>query len=95
MILLPSPDALTELNIAIIETIKNEKCECMVFDSISTLLTYRDGPLVARFMDFLIGKVRDLGAGALLTCLEGDSNTQTLHEVELHVDKTVHAKAQP
>jgi KaiC/GvpD/RAD55 family RecA-like ATPase len=86
---IPSPDALTDLNIAIIETIKNEKCDYLIFDSISTLLTYRDDPLIARFVDFIVGKVKSLKSKALFTCLESDSKSQAVSEISLHVDKII------
>ncbi len=87
---IPSPDALTDLNIAIIETLKNENCGILVFDSLSTLLTYRDGPLVARFTDFVVGKVRELKARAIFTCLENDSKTQAISEITIHMDRVAH-----
>jgi KaiC/GvpD/RAD55 family RecA-like ATPase len=85
----PSPDALTDLNIAIIEIIKNEKCDYLVFDSISTLLTYRNDTLVARFTDFVVGKVKELKSKAIFTCLNGDSKTQAIQEISLHVNKVI------
>jgi KaiC/GvpD/RAD55 family RecA-like ATPase len=85
----PSPDALTDLNIAIIETIKNEKCDFLVFDSVSTLLTYREDPLIARFVDFIVGKVKSLKSKAIFTCLESDSKSQAISEISLHVDKII------
>lgn len=86
---IPSPDALTDMNIAIIETMKNEKCDYLVFDSISTLLTYRKNPLVARFTDFVLGKIKDLKGRAIFTCLDGDSKAQAIQEISLHIDKVI------
>ncbi len=87
---IPSPDALTELNIAIIETIKKEKCEYLIFDSLSTLLTYREGPLVARFADFVIGKVREFKSRVVFTCLANDSKSQAIREISIHMDNVAH-----
>jgi len=89
VVFIPSPDALTDLNIAIIETVKNEKCDYLVFDSISTLLTYQEDPLIARFIDFIVGKVKSLKGRALFTCLGSDSKTQAISEISLHVDKII------
>ena len=86
----PSPDALTDLNIAIIETIKDHKCDYMIFDSLSTLLTYQEDHLVARFTDYVISKVKDLKARAIFTCLEADSEKQAIKEISLHTDKVLH-----
>ena len=87
---IPSPDALTDLNIAIIEILKNEKCDYLIFDSISTLLTYRDDPLIARFTDFVLGKVRELKSKAIFTCLDVDSKSQAVQEISLHFDRIIH-----
>jgi len=91
VVFVPSPDALTDLNISIIETLKNEKCDYMIFDSISTLLTYKDDPIVARFTDFIIGKVKELKSKAIFTCSENDAKRQAVLEISLHVDKVINA----
>jgi KaiC/GvpD/RAD55 family RecA-like ATPase len=88
-IFVPSPDALTDLNIAIIETIKDEKCDYLIFDSLSTLLTYQEDHLVARFTDYVITKIKDLKSKAIFTCLKADSEKQAIKEISLHTDKVV------
>lgn len=91
VLFVPSPDALTDMNIAIIETMKNEKCDYLIFDSISTLLTYQKDALVARFIDFVLGKIKEFKGKTIFTCLEGDSKRQAIQEISLHVDKVIRA----
>ena len=88
-VFVPSPDALTDLNIAIIETLKDKKCDYLIFDSLSTLLTYQEGHIVARFTDYVIAKIKEMKGSAIFTCLEADSEKQAIKEISLHTDKVL------
>lgn len=61
-----SPSALTELSLTVLTDCKENKPECMLFDSLSTLLIYQKGEVVTQFIHSLTGKIRIIGCLGLL-----------------------------
>jgi len=58
---IPSPSHLTDLGIALtqaLESMKEKKSKFLILDSISTLLIYNDFETVAKFVHFIVSRLR-------------------------------------
>ncbi len=83
-----SPRSLTALGIAISESIKHLPGKKIMFlDSLSALLIHNDSNSVSRFSNFLINKMRSLGADAALLALGYDINKNTIKLLQSFVDE--------
>ena len=87
-----SPSALTQLSVMVIADCKENKPECVLFDSLSTLLIYQKGEVVTQFIHSLTGKIRTVGCVGIFTALEGDTDSDLIKEMGMFVDKVIHFK---
>jgi len=87
-----SPSALTQLSVMMIADCKEHKPECILFDSLSTLLIYQKGSVVTQFIHSLIGKIRTFDSVGIFTALEGDTDSDLIKEMGMFVDKVIHFK---
>lgn len=87
-----SASALTEMSIAIKQTIKTGQFEGLLFDSLSTLLIYNKSGPVGKFAHDLVNKIKAQGMTAVFTALKGDTDSQLLKEMGLFVDKVINLK---
>ncbi|MBI4153055.1 hypothetical protein HY497_00905 [Candidatus Woesearchaeota archaeon] len=83
---LSSPEAFTELSIAVSEILRTGKFDALLFDSLSTLLIYADGYRAERFAASLIEKTKSTGSLGVYTCLEGDVQSSLIQRSCMHVD---------
>ena len=81
-----SPEAFTELSIAISEILRTGKFDALLFDSLSTLLIYDGGYRAERFAASLIEKTKSTGFLGVYTCLEGDVQSSLIQRSCMHVD---------
>jgi KaiC/GvpD/RAD55 family RecA-like ATPase len=84
-----SPGALTELSVAIAKAMEKEKYSCLLFDSLSTLLVYESDTTIAKFVHFLMAKVRVVGCSAIFTCLKQDSDSILVKDINMFADKVI------
>jgi len=89
---IPSPSHLTEISLGISEDLKVNKPNCLLFDSLSTILIYQKGDVVTRFVHSLTGNIRKSGCVGVLTVLEGDTANTSIKEMSMFVDKVIHIK---
>jgi len=82
-----SPQALTELNITINKTLKKEKVDIIIFDSLSTLIAYNDSFMVVKFIHSFISNIRQLPTKILFTLLKEDEGNPAIKDVSMFVDK--------
>lgn len=87
-----SAASLTELGIAISETLKTGKFDVILFDSLSTLLIYNKSNVVCEFVHSLVNKIRALKVTAVFTALEEDTESELLKKVGLCVDDIIDCK---
>jgi hypothetical protein len=85
-----SPGALTELSVAISKVMDSGQFKYIVFDSLSTLLVYESDTTIAKFVHFLMAKVRVAGCNALFTCLKQDSDSVLIKDINMFADKVIH-----
>lgn len=85
-----SPQSLTEIGVAISQSVKYISGEKTVFlDSLSTLLVYNDSATVGRFSNFIINKMRNLGVDTVILALESDVNKDVIKVIVSFADKVV------
>ena len=86
-IFVSSPAALTELSIAISETLKSGYFGVVVFDSLSTLTIYDFHKGTAeRFVSHFINDLKARTTNGVLTCLEKDMDSNLIRSSCLFVD---------
>jgi len=88
-----APDNLTELGIAIQKTITGQQCDILLFDSLSTLLIYKNVQVVTQFVHSIVGQIGAANCIAVFTCLEGKKETDLIKDLSMFVDNTVHIPA--
>ena len=94
VIFIGSPKGLTSISIAIISAIKilpNER-RLLFMDSVSTLLTYNDIGSIAKFSQFLIGKMHKWGASGAIISLEKETESKIVNQLAQFCDKVIELK---
>ena len=90
------PLALNEISIAISEFgrefMKKETDYEILFDSLSTLLIYSNAEAIARFLQVLISKVKQLNGDILFTLEEGMHDEKAIMTIEHFMDSVVDVK---
>lgn len=89
VLMVSSPAALTELSVAIGESVKSRVFDVMLFDSLSTLNIYELGNRTERFTYHVINKIKSEDRKGIFTCLEDDVNTNLIKNLFMYVDKAL------
>ena len=85
-----SPGALTELSVAISKVMdRKEGFGYIIFDSLSTLLVYESDTTIAKFVHFLMAKVRVAGCNAIFTVLKQDADSILVKDINMFADKVI------
>lgn len=86
-----SPDSLTELSIAISESVKNMPGDkkLMFLDSLSTLLVYNQSGTVTKFAHFLFSKMKTEGVETIILSLEKEMEEKMTDQIAMFVDKVI------
>ncbi|MEW5955463.1 MAG: ATPase domain-containing protein [Candidatus Micrarchaeota archaeon] len=90
-VFLESPRNLTEFSIALNELIAAIPAgkKFVVIDSFNTLLLYNDATTVMRFIHFLSGRLRTLGAHAVFLSAKEETDEKTIAQLNQFVEKVV------
>jgi len=92
---IPSPSHLTDLGITLTEAInvlKNKERKFVIIDSLSTLLVYNDLETVARFMHFIISKLRVFGLVGILISIEKQIDEKAVNLLIEMCDEIIEVK---
>lgn len=84
-----SPDAITELKIAITKSLEAHGPEITLFDSLSTLLSYLSDEIIAIWTHDVITKFREKGTAAVFLCLRRDEESYLVKDIAMYVDKII------
>jgi len=86
-----SPDSLTELSIAITESVGNlrDKNKFIFLDSLSTMLIYNQTGTVTKFAHFLIGKMKTETVKMIIISLEKEMDPKLVSQISSFVDKVI------
>lgn len=71
------------------QIIEKEKLECIIFDSLSTMLIYQDDITVIRFAYDLITKIKVARGSGQFICLEEDIDSALVNGIAMFADKVV------
>ncbi|MFH0869546.1 MAG: hypothetical protein V1866_00635 [archaeon] len=85
----PAPNDLTKLSIQITKSLQTFDPDCIIFDSLSTLLIYEDNTITSQFVHALVNKANAFGVRIIFTCLKGDKEKQLAREMSLILDKVI------
>jgi len=86
---LSSVSDLTQLSLEIMEIVKKESPQILVFDSLSTLLVYLDETTAVRFLHYIITELRGTDTRVAFTVLDTESGSELVKDATLFVDKIV------
>ena len=84
-----SPQSLTEVSIAITNTLLKGNFNFLLFDSLSTLLIYHDEETIEKFIHFLINKMRALNFHGTMILLNEEKSNRLLPFVSQFSDATI------
>ncbi|MDD5133012.1 MAG: ATPase domain-containing protein [Candidatus Nanoarchaeia archaeon] len=87
-IFISSPNALTELSLAIGKNINNGALH-FIIDSLSNMLIYYDNETISKFVQDLIQKVRKKNKTLVLIISSKDKKSKLFDEIETLVDNTM------
>jgi KaiC/GvpD/RAD55 family RecA-like ATPase len=83
-----SPGALTELSIAI-KKLLDYDFEYLIFDSLSSLLIYRDMPIIKRWVVSTMGNIKKSNTKAIFYTLNLEGQQDIIKEADALVDKII------
>jgi len=86
-----NPGNLTDLGIAITEILKSmpEGKKCILFDSVSMLLIHIPTVTAAKFLHFVVNKLKLSGISGIFLCVEKGLDPVILSQMSAFVDKIV------
>ncbi len=83
------PSDLTEILVAVEKCLESKRFDGMIFDSISTLLSYQSEEMVIRFAHSLINKLRQHGTKGMFLCTKEDMKTSLMKNLNMLTDYSV------
>ncbi|UCD02923.1 MAG: CBS domain-containing protein [Candidatus Aenigmatarchaeota archaeon] len=84
-----TPADITEIMIAVDKALKTKKYFGLVFDSVSTLLTYHSEEIVSKFLHSLINKLRKHEVKGIFLCTKEDIKTSMMKNLNMLADYSV------
>ena len=85
---IPSPEALTELSLAIKTAIDTKGFDFLYFDSVNTLLIYNEFKTSEKFVHFIIAKLREGDVGGIIFSLEDASASKIIPSIMQFCDES-------
>ncbi|HII16553.1 TPA: hypothetical protein HA361_01445 [Candidatus Woesearchaeota archaeon] len=85
---LPTADDVQSLYAGIIKTVKEKGIDIVIFDSLSSLTTYKNFDEIVHFVTTLLGTLSILDCSAVFTCMQSDENAPLIQHVKMKVDKS-------
>ncbi len=89
-IFIQSPRGLTELSLAITDTINTGDYDFLFFDSISTLLIHNELRTAEKFSHYLINKLKHLDLRGIIISLDEEDSKRLLPILSQVCDKCIH-----
>jgi hypothetical protein len=84
-----SPQNFAQFNADLMQILEKEKPECLVFDSLSTILLYQPDLVIVRFAHDLIAKIIVAHACGKFACLLEDVNSTLIKDVSMFADSVI------
>ena len=89
-VLIQSPQALTELSIAITTVCNTGKFDFLYFDSLTTLLIFNELKTTEKFIHYMISKMRTFNLKGIILSMDEEKSKELLSMLEQLCDKMVH-----
>ncbi|MEM2874859.1 MAG: hypothetical protein QW567_02385 [Candidatus Hadarchaeales archaeon] len=89
VVFVSSPAAITELGIKVGETLRREKPDFLILDSISVMLIYVPEQEVLKFIHMLVSRFRASGICSLFTVLLEDTETRVVRNICMFADAVI------
>ncbi len=84
-----SPADMTEIMLAVEKVLEKKKHFGLIFDSVSTLLTYQPEEMVSRFTHSLVNKLRKYDVKGIFLCTKEDMKTTMMKNLNMLADYSV------
>jgi hypothetical protein len=84
-----SPSDLNEIMLSAEKCMESRKYSGLIFDSVSTLLSYQNEEMVVRFTHALVNKLRKSGIKGVFLCTKEDMNTALMKNLNMLADYSV------
>jgi archaellum biogenesis ATPase FlaH len=72
-----------------IKIIKERKINIMVFDSLSSLTSYKNMDEIINFISLLVGSLSALNCSSVFICLKIDKNYRLIQHIKMNVEKVI------
>ena len=86
-----SPHALVELSLVIKTSLSKGQFEVLLFDSLSSLLTYHKIETLTKFMHDLFNEIKKYGVAGVFT-LQAGTNKELLADISMFADNVIEVK---
>jgi len=83
------PEALTELNMTLGKALKTGKFDYLIFDSLSSLLVYKNLKIISEFTRNLTDKIKSTKTKGVFTVLEDNINPKLIENLSRHANKVI------
>ena len=83
-----SPNDVKSLYSGIIKAVKTTNADLLIFDSLSSLTTYKNVEQIIHFVTTLLGSLSLLYCSAVFTCLDTDQDSLLVKHMKMKVDKS-------
>ncbi len=84
-----SAENLTQMSLVICNALLKYKIDCVIFDSLSTLLIYHPEDTVLKFLHYIINNLRSRNVTAIFTTVKNEKNASFLENSKVFVDQTI------
>ena len=88
-IFVSSPNALTEISLAISKALNEKKCDALFFDTLSALLIYENAHSIIHFTHSILTKLQISSGKAVFIALKEDLNSELVKDLYMFVDKVI------
>jgi archaellum biogenesis ATPase FlaH len=82
------PSNLEKSGNLILNTIKTQKSDLVIIDSVSSLLVYKSDKEVMPFLEYLLSFLEEMKIDVILFALKQDINHPCIGQIEMRVDET-------
>jgi archaellum biogenesis ATPase FlaH len=82
------PSNLEKTGNLILNTIKTQKSDLVIIDSVSSLLVYKSDKEVMPFLEYLLSFLEEMDTDVILFALKQDINHPCIGQIEMRVDET-------
>lgn len=89
IIFIKSPKNFEQFKAELNEILKKERKECLILDSLNTMLIYKDASTVIKFIHYLIAKLMAAHASGEIICLPENINPALARDIFMFVDAVI------